>query len=81
MLFLATIFILLHAPNDDRIVISLDHIVSLQDPLSDKVEAKRLYPISVKCLINMDDGKFFGSVEKCNEVHDMIKALTQGEKR
>jgi hypothetical protein len=75
------VFVLLHAPNNDLVAINPDQIVSMRKAAPDKAEDKKLYHESVKCLLNLADGKFFGAVEQCSTVNDLIKALEEGEKK
>ena len=76
ILEMAIALVLVHSPNGDLIEINPDQIISLRAAAPGKEEADRLYHKSVKCLINMADGKAVPAVENC----EAIKAQIQGAK-
>jgi hypothetical protein len=68
--------ILVHTPNGDLVELNPDQIVSLRTAAPERKEEGRLFHQSVKCLINLADGKFVAVVEDCNT----IRALIEGTK-
>jgi hypothetical protein len=73
---LAIQLVLVHTPNGDVVEINPDQIVTMRTAAQERKEEERMFHKSVKCLINLADGKFVAVVESCVE----IKALIEGAK-
>jgi hypothetical protein len=75
MLFAAAVLVLVHTPNGDLVEVNPDQIVSLRTAAPDREDEKRLYHKSIKCLINLADGKFVAIVENCDTVRNQMEEL------
>jgi hypothetical protein len=55
------------------IEINPDQIVSLRAAAPERKDEAKLFHQSVKCLINLADGKFVAVVEDCNTIRNLIE--------
>lgn len=62
-MLLLVILIQLHGPGDQTIWINPETVTSVRVP-----KAEDHFGHGVRCIINMDDGKFAAVVEDCEEV-------------
>jgi hypothetical protein len=73
-------WLILHAPGGQDIAVNIKQITSMR--AGDPVTKNKIIAGEVRCVLNMDDGKFISVIETCGDIRRMINDLeTAGEKQ